>query len=200
MRSAVFRLLLVAPALPAAGEAMRSESVWAHGIHLQVRVEGDVIRGTAGYVSGGPVETARVRVLAPSGRELGSTRTDAEGRFEFTPHEAVDHRFLLEGGPGHVAEASLAADLLPAGMLPSEEETANNASPGELQATVEQAVSRQVGPLSEEIDRLRRSLRLHDVLGGIGYIAGLAGLWFYLAARRRRPQREGATEESRADP
>jgi nickel transport protein len=189
MGKALCRALLGALPLLAALEGVMSQPVWAHGMHLQVHVEGDVIRGRAEYVGGGgPVEAARVTVVTPSGRRLGSTRTDGEGRFSFTPTEAVDHRFLLEGGPGHTAEASVSADSLPAGMLPRAEVAPDAVATVDVAAMVEQAVSRQVGPLREEIDRLRGSLRLHDVLGGIGYIVGFAGLWFYLAARRQRRQ------------
>jgi hypothetical protein len=62
----------------------------------------------------------------------------------------------------------------------------------ELNRLVESAVNKSIRPLEREIGDLKDEIRLHDILGGIGYIMGLAGLaFFFLGARKRR----GATPE-----
>ena len=38
----------------------------------------------------------------------------------------------------------------------------------------------------EEIDQYRNETRIHDVVGGIGYIAGIMGLVMYMVARRKQ--------------
>ncbi|KAA6187086.1 hypothetical protein F2Q65_03985 [Thiohalocapsa marina] len=57
-----------------------------------------------------------------------------------------------------------------------------------LEAAIEAAVARQIAqqirPLREELLATRDALRLQDVLGGIGYIFGLAGLALWWKARR----------------
>ena len=55
----------------------------------------------------------------------------------------------------------------------------------DLARLVEQAVARQVRPLREELLACQEQTRFRDVLGGLGYILGLAGLaaWW-----RVRPQ------------
>jgi nickel transport protein len=156
----------------------------AHGVRVFAAVEGDSIQGRAEFVAGGPVTGARVEVFAPSGKSLGSTTTDGSGRFTFTPTEAVDHRFWVHDGSGHAAEHTVAKAELPASVLRSAGQPQNPGADEDVAATVEAAVSKHVSPLRDEIDELRRSIRLHDILGGIGYIAGLTGLWFYLKARR----------------
>lgn len=50
---------------------------------------------------------------------------------------------------------------------------------------IEQAVARAVRPLREQLALERERARLRDVLGGIGYILGLAGLWAWWRARDR---------------
>jgi nickel transport protein len=157
----------------------------AHGIHLHVRVEGEAICGRAEFVGGGPVAGTKITVYAPSGSRLGSAKTDEEGRFRFTPVEAVDHRFWLDDGVGHAAEHTVKAGELPASVLAGVSEGPPGGTTNVTKA-IEDAVSRQIGPLREEIDQLRGSIRLQDVLGGIGYIVGLTGLWFYFKARRAR--------------
>ncbi len=161
-------------------------TVGAHGVRVFAAVEGDSIQGHAEFVAGGPVTGARVEVFAPSGKSLGSTKTDGSGRFTFTPTEVVDHRFWVHDGSGHAAECTVATAELPASVLRSTGEPQNPGADGDVAATVEAAVSKYVRPLREEIADLRQSIRLHDILGGIGYIAGLTGLWFYLKARRTR--------------
>jgi nickel transport protein len=157
----------------------------AHGVRLHAHVEGDVICGRVESVGGGAIAGAKVAVYARSGSRLGSVTTDNEGRFKFQPREAVDHRFLLEDVAGHHAEVIVTTAELPASILGDAADGSGGASES-LKAVIDDAVSRQVGPLHDKIDALQTSIRLHDILGGIGYIVGVTGLWFYLKARHLR--------------
>ena len=47
------------------------------------------------------------------------------------------------------------------------------------------AIERQLIDLRREVDRYEQQTRLRDVLGGVGYILGLAGVASYVAAWRR---------------
>jgi nickel transport protein len=51
---------------------------------------------------------------------------------------------------------------------------------------IEAAVAQKLRPLQREIVELREEIRLHDILGGIGYIIGIAGISFYFLGVRRR--------------
>jgi nickel transport protein len=158
----------------------------AHGIDLHVHVAGDSIRGRALFVGGGPVSGANVTVYAPSGSRLGSAKTDDEGAFTFIPREAVDHRIWVDAGGGHGTQYVVKAAELP-GSVTRPAADGRRATDGDL----ERAIAAAVDPLHKKIDRLQSSIRLQDILGGIGYIVGLTGLWFYCKARRlRQKQRE----------
>ncbi len=63
-----------------------------------------------------------------------------------------------------------------------------NATVGDeqLATMVDRAVSRHVTPLREQLDDYEQKVRLHDVLGGIGYIIGLAGMAAYWLAKREK--------------
>ena len=50
---------------------------------------------------------------------------------------------------------------------------------------IAQAVRDEMRPLRREIAAYREHNDFQTILGGIGYIVGLFGLGFYLAARRR---------------
>ena len=57
---------------------------------------------------------------------------------------------------------------------------------GDLEARIERAIARQIGPLREELANYDDKVRWHDVLGGLGYILGITGLGCWLIERRRR--------------
>jgi nickel transport protein len=56
----------------------------------------------------------------------------------------------------------------------------------ELMNMVERVVSRQVRPLREQLSSYEEKVRMHDILGGIGYIVGLMGIVLYLRASTRK--------------
>jgi nickel transport protein len=51
---------------------------------------------------------------------------------------------------------------------------------------VAEAVRNEMRPLRREIIAMKEKNDLQSILGGIGYIVGLFGLWFFLAARRQK--------------
>ncbi|MDH4320437.1 MAG: hypothetical protein OEV73_02965, partial [Desulfobulbaceae bacterium] len=59
------------------------------------------------------------------------------------------------------------------------------ADPAELAALIDQAVAHNIRPLREQIEAYEQKVRLHDILGGIGYIMGLAGIFAYLQAGKK---------------
>ena len=56
----------------------------------------------------------------------------------------------------------------------------------ELRTLVESAVVQKIRPLQREIAELKETTRLHDILGGIGYIMGIGGVVFYFLGVRRK--------------
>lgn len=60
----------------------------------------------------------------------------------------------------------------------------------ELRVMIEQSVAKRVRPLQREIADLKETIRLHDILGGIGFIMGLAGITFYFLGIRKRDRME----------
>jgi len=195
-------LLLAAP--PALG----------HKVKLFATCEGKTISGFAYFPGGGRVRNAAIKVFGPDGRQLGETVTDAAGEFTFAPAGRFDHRFVLDPGDGHRAAFTVARDELPAGLAPGGVKPGLHAGAGEtpvggrrppaapaaatpvrpadgdaeIHRLVEEAVARQLRPLRERIERYEEKTRLRDVLGGIGYILGIAGVLFLCTGRRRNPE------------
>jgi len=86
--------------------------------------------------------------------------------------------------PATPAAPASAADLVPTTTVVA---AASDASSAELATLIERAVARQVRPLREELAQAQAQAQagLRDVLGGLGYIAGLAGLGLWWQQRRR---------------
>jgi len=195
------RLVLLS-LLAVAALAVNSRQALAHRVKVYAWAEaGNTIRGEVYFPGGGKAKNVAVEVLGPKGRKLGETKTDDAGKFAFPARYRCDHKFVVNIGDGHGATYVLKADELPrslpalqgagahAGEAPAAE--AANAQPSATapddispaaRRLVEEAISRQVVPLRRQIEAYEEKVRLRDVVGGIGYIVGIAGIVFYFKA------------------
>jgi len=187
----------------------------AHKMEVFALAEGKTIRGEAYFRGGDPARHAKVTLIGPGGEVLGQTTTDDEGAFRFDVGVRCDYKVVVDAGDGHQEQCTVPADEFPddlpgleGGEHPSaavpddarpgpnaESETALPFEPGGdlpgaagrpgLESSIE-SLARQVAALRKDVDRYRNELRLHDVLGGIGYILGLMGISFYFLGSRRK--------------
>lgn len=151
---------------------------WAHKLKVFAAAESGAIVGTAYFAGGGKAMDSAGQVLGADGSVIASFRTDAEGGFRVPVAERRDYRVSVDSGDGHVAEALIPADDMPASGAPAATSTA--ADP------VEAAVARQILPLRRQLDALEERTRFSDIMGGIGTIFGLFGIVAWIAARRSR--------------
>jgi len=147
----------------------------AHKLKLFVTQEGAEISGKAYFAGGGAAADLDGQVLDVQGQVVARLRTDTEGRFRFTPAVNAALRIRFESGDGHMAEATLGQ---PAAIPPP-----HPAAAADLD--VETAITRQLTPLKEQLDRMESRARLSDIVGGVGLIAGLFGAYAWIAASRR---------------
>ena len=49
-----------------------------------------------------------------------------------------------------------------------------------------ESIDRQIVQLRKQIDGYEQKTRLHDVLGGLGYILGLTGLAYYFLGKKQK--------------
>lgn len=172
----------------------------AHKVIFAVFKSGETIEGELGFSNGDMAPDARIEVFSDTGEVLGEAVTDADGFFLFTPMQPVRHVFKANLGAGHIAETDMSAedvaDIL--GVAAIEAETSAAPAPiagntgtvvaslsPEERLAIAEAVRDEIRPLRREIAAYREKNDLQTVLGGIGYIMGLFGLYFYIAARRR---------------
>ncbi|MDA5558558.1 cobalt ABC transporter permease [Shimia sp. MMG029] len=171
----------------------------AHKVIAGVFASGDAIEGELGFSNGDMAVAQEVVVTGPDGAELGRTVTDEDGFFLFTPTSAVAHTFYADMGAGHIAEVTMPAKEV-AEIMGVAAEVVETAVPvpavgegavmlaslsAEERAVIAEAVRAEVRPLRREIAAYREHNDLQTILGGIGYIVGLFGIGFYVAARKK---------------
>lgn len=184
----------------------------AHLLKVFAFAEGSRIEGSTYFVGGIPAAGAKVEVQSAEGRVLATVEPDAAGDFSYDTQIRADHLIVADTGDGHVARWTVpAAELTgkeasPAGStdksrtapsaVPMKEPNGSgstvsttNTNGRDLKVMVEQAVAQQVLPLRKQLIAYEEKTRLRDIVGGIGYILGLAGLaaWWQQRHRRRTP-------------
>ena len=185
----------------------------AHNLKLFGSVEGRTISGYAYYSGGGRPAGVTVFLLGPAGEHLGEAVTSDKGEFEFEAPFKADFLLSLNTGDGHTASWKLTAGEFPDDLarleapavasprIGNEEEPSDQRrnhslseigfSPVELQKLVTAAISDAIKPLQQQItlyrsqvDQYESRIRFHDILGGLGYILGMAGLFMMIKGRK----------------
>ncbi len=172
----------------------------AHKVIAGVFPAGDAIEGELGFSNGDMAVDQDVIVYGPDGTELGRTITDADGFFLYKPTNPVAHTFTADLGAGHVAKVIMPAEEVAEilGVAAEVEHAPDVVSPtdgtaivtvaslsDEERQTIAQAVRDELRPLRREIAAYREKNDMQGILGGIGYIIGLFGIGFYIAARKK---------------
>ncbi len=133
-----------------------AQSVFAHSLYLFAQYDGRTVSGKAYYSDMTPAAETYLEIL-----QLGQTapllegKTDSEGRFSYALDSEGTLKVVVEGEEGH--KAAVVADRI-------SPQTANHGD-------------NDLMLVREDIAKLKDKIYLHDILGGIGYILGVIGIW-----------------------
>ena len=148
-----------------------------HNIRIFAAYEGTVLKGRA-YSGRTGIANVKIQLLNPDETERSTVTTDADGNFSKEMSEQVPLKLQLKLADGHTATYELNWDRA--------EESAHPHSHAQRDA------HRRTGDSDRELARLREQLialesrsRLRDVLGGIGFVFGLAGILMMIKSRKR---------------
>jgi nickel transport protein len=183
----------------------------AHRVLVFAYAEGDVIHTESKFVPATPMRQGKILVQdQKSGKVLLTGQTDDQGKFSFKiPPEAaaqkLDLKIVAEAAMGHRGEWLLKADsYLPGAAAgkaagpakaapaqppaaPASASKAANLDQQMLEAALNKALERQLTPLKEMLTELTiHRTSLTDIIGGIGYILGIFGLWAYFQSKRKQ--------------
>lgn len=191
---AAYLLLLMFCSIPA----------YAHKVNMFAYVEGNKVLMEGYFADGNKPVNCEVVVTNPGKKVLVKGLTDHEGKFSFTIPEVTDLRIALNAGMGHRAEYVITRDEL-AGVSPaaaaqsvhavSESTESDAGTPEESQngvaatggigeAAIRKAVAEANAPLLRAIDELKERANFSNIVGGIGFIFGIVGVFFYMKARK----------------
>ena len=186
-----------------------STTALSHKVIFDAYVIDNSIEGELGFSNGEIGDFAEIQVLDTQNNLVDKIYTDADGFFAYLPHSHTDHRFYVDLGAGHIGNVLIStADLNDLSVVTDAEPTllykSSNSNQVDnidfkrlQQMTVSisteanlEALVTQVKRLQGEVKQLRKSINtykeshsLQQVIGALGYILGLVGLWFYIAAR-----------------
>lgn len=172
----------------------------AHKLLVMAWIQGDQLMGEAAYGDGSFTANAKGTVLdGASGEQLLTFTTDDSGAFQ----AVLSAEILARGAPllvqvgdgvGHRAEYVIdAQEYAPAAQADSSalqaqahgHEAGIGLDQEVIVRMVREAVRQEVAPLRREVIALSQSgPGFSEILGGIGYIIGLASLGFWLLRKR----------------
>lgn len=186
-----------------------SSPAMAHHLGVFAYSSGPDIVVSASFGHNRPVVKGKVRVTNGQGNLLFQGTTDTHGQLRFPrPKLGPKDKLVItvHGGPGHQGTWTMTPEDLGATLEP---DPANNTvqtdNPAGLRTTslsrqeqqdlarlVSEAVAREIEPLkammAQQVDSEQPSLK--NIIGGIGWLVGLGGLF---AAWTSRKNREGET-------
>jgi nickel transport protein len=198
-------LIVLALFLFSAGPAM------AHKVTVFAWVEGDRVHTESKFSRGRPVKQGRVIVYDLQGKKLLEGKTDEQGSFSFPVPQKTAMKIAMEAGTGHRAEWTVEADEVGGAASATSGQTApetdartsvaglgpgaGNGSAltaGEVREIVDQALDRKLAPVIRMLAETRdRGPSVTEVIGGLGWILGLAGLATWLQSRKKRDGMDG---------
>ena len=175
-------------------------SGYCHRTNIFCYVDGDSIKCEVKFTPGGPVRNGKIIVTSvQTGDILLETVTNEKGEASFKiPEKAIEKRWDLK----IICEAEMAhknfwivnADE----FLPQKEEVAikreEKAEVGltkeELEAIISKVLRKELSPIKRDIRELKEHrISFQDIIAGIGYIFGIAGITLYFLSKKAKDSR-----------
>lgn len=186
----------------------------AHRATVFAWVEGDTVHTESKFSGGKRAQNCTIEVFDGQGDKLLEGETNENGEFSFKPPRKTELKIVLKAGMGHLGSWTIPADEFDTGVVDSGESgnspessgvSEQNTTPAtrnpeirdpepsvvktaELQRMIEKALDKKLEPVIAKINRSLEpdtSPSISDILGGIGYIAGLAGVGAYVNYRKK---------------
>lgn len=178
-----------------------SGAALAHRLNVFAWVEGGQVVTRCNFGSKRPAINAEVKAYASgSGDLLAQGLTNKLGEFAFPLPADMGEGIKIEanGGQGHkgvwildapepAAAAARSEAYAPPQPLASPSAPASQPAAAVTREELEAILSRHLAPLHKEIAELRQGgPGMTEIVGGIGWLIGLAGISFYFLARTKK--------------
>jgi len=182
----------------------------AHKLNMFAYVEGEEVYIEVYFADGKRAKNSKIKVYDPQSQLLYSSITDDKGGHQFAIPQKTELKIVVDAGMGHQTEYTLpvsefsdeqSSNIVAANVTTSSEQTTAdvvtetapviiasaplNMDMDQLKPIITRAVSQAVKPLQREISELKNKTSVSDLIGGVGYIFGLLGLFAYMDARKK---------------
>lgn len=163
----------------------------AHRLSLFATAEGNSISGRVYFTLSAPYK-GEVLLFAQGARSaIAKGTSDDEGRFRFEGVKAGRYRVESRSGDGHLAEARVTVGVIQDGDKKREAklpETGAEKSAAVDVNLLRRAVATELRPLKEQINKLEETLWFTQMIGGLGLLTGMFGIWMFFLARKSGPK------------
>jgi nickel transport protein len=175
-------------------------SAHAHKVNMFAFAEGNEVFVEGYFTDGKKPRKCEVIVYDVSNKPLLTGTTNEDGQFSFTIPAPGDLRITLDAGEGHMAQYVLSAEetgITDSGTtgMPDQPPMAEQvdssvniatsvSSNKELQSVVQKSVGSAIRPVMRALDELKERRTMSDIIGGVGIIMGIGGLFLYFQARK----------------
>jgi nickel transport protein len=160
---------------------LQANNLFAHNLKIFAFQDGEEINGKAYFPGGAKAKDLQVLVLDQNNKKIAQTVTDQQGKFSYLPKQKGEYVFVVETLDGH--KSSFTVNYEQSYQLSDEKtkqaSTQQNLSKQNQRSLkeIENIISRQLAPLKQQIKQYEQTVRMRDVVGAIGYIFGIMGLW-----------------------
>lgn len=160
---------------------------FSHKINIFTYKEGRKIFVEGYFTDGTPAKNSLIQVYNEKGEKIIEGKTNAEGIFSFDIPNCKNIKIFLTGDAGHKisTEMELKKEIKSEKIEKRKDEKVNTKIDEEkLKEIVEESIEKEIVILMKEIEKEKQKIRISDIIGGIGYIIGIFGIYCYLKGRR----------------
>jgi nickel transport protein len=176
---------------------------YAHKVRVFAWAEGEMIHTESKFSGGKAVQNGTITVEEDQGGAVLLTgKTDASGLFQFQVPKTSSPilSIVINSGDGHKGSwkhdlGEIAAHVIPSPgkepatveMVPAQglSTSENCISKSELSAVLDTALEEKLAPIRRTLaEQSEKKVSIQDVLGGLGYLLGLAGIVAYIKSRK----------------
>ncbi|MDR2726253.1 MAG: hypothetical protein LBC90_09410 [Candidatus Adiutrix sp.] len=169
----------------------------AHSVYIFAFPDNSQICTNSYFGAKNKVRGGQVNMATASGEILATAQTDEQGNACFPPPESnQDLIFTVKAGDGHRAEFKLPASAIEnGGLLESHKEPVEHGDAAEITYSpacaggltsddLRQALAPIMRKLAEMESAQNSRIHLKDIIGGLGWILGLAGAGLWATSRK----------------
>lgn len=173
---------------------------FAHKVRIFAWGEGNIIHTESQFSGGRPAQNATVTIINKrTGEELLRGTTNTKGLFEFPMPDSSIHEIdiVVNSGDGHknnwlyqLTEQDTSKEKDHAQEAQAKtSNTGSNVLPlteAQLTTIINDSLEQKLAPIRQQLaEASEQKPDLKDILGGIGYIIGLAGIAAYMKSKKK---------------